>query len=329
VGLDIIPTHPVRWGVLGTANINRKVLPPVADSSAVEVLAIASRDGCRAEEAARELRIPRPHGSYEALLADPDVEAIYIPLPNGLHVEWTLAALEAGKHVLCEKPLSPRPEDVERCFDAAESAGLILSEAFMWRHHPQAARLAELVRGGAIGELRMIRAAFCFTLAREHDVRWDAALDGGSLLDVGCYCVSGARLLAGEPEAVEAFAVTTEGGVDSRFAAAMTFPGDVLATFHCGFDLPFQDELEAIGSEGSLFLDDPWHSVNTVIELRREGTVERIEVERANPYRCELEQISRAIRGLEPPLLGRDDALGQARALDALRRSVNHMQGAT
>ena len=320
---------PVRWGVLGAANINRKVVPPVAGSPAVEVLAIASRDAGRAEEAARELRIPRPHGSYEALLADPDIEAIYIPVPNGLHVEWTLAALEAGKHVLCEKPLSPRPEDVERCFDAADSAGLVLSEAFMWRHHPQAARLAELVRGGAIGELRQVRAAFSFTLDRPDDVRWDAGLDGGSLLDVGCYCVSGARLLAGEPEAVEGFAVTTETGVDSRFSATMSFPGDVLATFHCGFDLPFQDELEAIGSEGSLFLDDPWHSVNTVIELRREGAVERIEVERANPYRCELEQVSRAIRGLEPPLLGRDDALGQARALDALRRSVNDMQGAT
>jgi predicted dehydrogenase len=313
---------PVRWGVLGTANINRKVLPPVADSPAVEVLAIASRDGCRAEEAARELRIPRPHPSYEALLADPDIEAVYIPLPNGLHVEWTLAALEAGKHVLCEKPLSPRPEDVERCFDAAEQAGLILSEAFMWRHHPQAAKLSELVAGGAIGELRMVRAAFSFTLDRPGDVRWDAALYGGALLDVGSYCVSGARLLGGEPEAVEAFAVTTQSGVDSRFTATMRFADGVLATFHCGFDLPFQDELEAIGSEGSLFLDDPWHSVNPVIEVRRENGVERIEIERVNPYRCELEQISRAIRGAEPPLLGREDAVGQARALDALRRSA-------
>jgi xylose dehydrogenase (NAD/NADP) len=325
----------VRWGVLSTAGINRKVLPAVADSRAVDVVAIASRSHERAVEAARAHEIPRAHASYEDLLADPDVEAVYIPLPNGLHVEWTLAALRAGKHVLCEKALSPRPEDVERCFDAAEEAGLVLSEAFMWRHHPQADRLVELVRDGAVGELRLVRAAFSFTLAREGDVRWDAALDGGSLLDVGCYCVSGARLLAGEPEAVQAEAVEAPSGVDSRFAATMRFPGDVLATFDCGFDLPARDELEAIGSEGSLFLDDPWHSVEPVIELRRAGRgVERIELPRENPYRLELEEVSAAIREHRAPRLGREDALGQARALAALRRSagtgsVVDLQGAS
>jgi xylose dehydrogenase (NAD/NADP) len=318
-------TEAVRWGILSTADINKKVLAGLQGSPAVDVLAVGSRDAERAKEFASEHGIECAHGSYEELLADPDVEAVYIPLPNGLHVEWTLAALHAGKHVLCEKPLSPRAEEVERCFDAAEAAGLVLSEGFMWRHTPQAERLESLVREGAIGELRLVRAAFSFPLDRFPDVRWDAELDGGALLDVGCYCVSGARLLAGaEPERVTGESVTAESGVDARFAGTLRFPEDVLATFDCGFDLPPRDELEALGSTGSLFLDDPWHSVEPGIELRRnDGSVERIEVEFANPYGLELEEMSAAIRGEREPRLGRADALGQARTLEALLLSAS------
>jgi D-xylose 1-dehydrogenase (NADP+, D-xylono-1,5-lactone-forming) len=317
-------SEPVRWGIVSTANINEKVLAGVSGSPALSVVAVGSRSADRAREFAGRHGIPRVHGSYEELLGDPDVEAVYIPLPNGLHVEWTLAALAAGKHVLCEKPLSPRAEEVERCFDAADEAGLVLSEAFMWRHHPQADRLVTLVREGAIGELRLIRAAFSFPLNRSPDVRWDADLDGGALLDVGCYCVSGSRLLAGaEPERVHGEALTAPSGVDSRFAGTLRFPGDVLAVFDCGFDLPSRDELEAIGSEGSLFLDDPWHSVEPGIELRRaDGSLEAVEIQRANPYRLELEDVSAAIRGEREPRLGRADAMGQARALEALLRSA-------
>jgi D-xylose 1-dehydrogenase (NADP+, D-xylono-1,5-lactone-forming) len=315
-------SEAVRWGILSTADINEKVLAGVQGSPAVDVVAVGSRSAERAQEFASAHGIPRAHGSYEDLLANPDVEAIYIPLPNGLHVEWTLAALAAGKHVLCEKPLSPRAEEVERCFDAAERAGLVLSEGFMWRHHPQAERLESVVRGGAIGELRLVRAAFSFPLDRFPDVRWDAELDGGALLDVGCYCVSGARLLAGaEPERVTGESVLADSGVDSRFAGTLRFPGDVLAVFDCGFDIAPRDELEAIGSSGSLFLDDPWHSAEPRIELRA-GSVELVEVERANPYRLELEDVSAAIRGEREPRLGRADAVGQARALEALMRSA-------
>jgi D-xylose 1-dehydrogenase (NADP+, D-xylono-1,5-lactone-forming) len=200
----------------------------------------------------------------------------------------------------------------------------VLSEAFMWRHHPQAERLESLVREGAIGELRLVRAAFSFNLPQFPNVRWDADLDGGALMDVGCYCVNGSRLLAGaEPERVHGEAVMGASGVDARFAAAMRFPGDVVAVFDCGFDLPPRDELEAIGSEGSLFLDDPWHSLEPRIELRSgDGSVEMVEVERANPYRLELEDVSAAIRGEREPRLGRADAVGQARALEALLRSA-------
>jgi D-xylose 1-dehydrogenase (NADP+, D-xylono-1,5-lactone-forming) len=317
-------SDPVRWGIVSTANINEKVLAGVSGSPAVDVVAVGSRSREHADGFAADHGIPRAHDSYEELLADPDVEAVYIPLPNGMHVEWTLAALEAGKHVLCEKPLTPRAEEVERCFDAAEAAGLVLSEGFMWRHHPQAQRLESLVREGAIGELRLVRAAFSFPLPQVPNVRWDREHDGGALLDVGCYCVSGSRLLAGaEPERVTGEAVMAESGVDSRFAGTLRFPGDVLAVFDCGFDVPPRDELEAIGSEGSLFLDDPWHSMEPVIELRAlDGSLEILEVERANPYRLEFEDVSAAIRGEREPRLGRADALGQARALEALLRSA-------
>jgi len=192
----------VRLGLLSTANINRLVLAGARASSEVEVVAVASRDGARAEEYARDHGIGRAHGSYEALLADPEVDAVYISLPNSLHVDWSVRALEAGKHVLCEKPFSRRPMDVDRAFGAAERAGRVLAEAFMYRHHPQTKRVSELVREGAIGELRAIRAAFSFPLADRENVRMRPELDGGALMDVGCYCVSGSRLLGGEPERV-------------------------------------------------------------------------------------------------------------------------------
>jgi xylose dehydrogenase (NAD/NADP) len=240
-----------------------------------------------------------------------------------MHVAWSVRALEAGKHVLCEKPLSRRSEEVERAFDVAERNGRLLTEAFMYRHHPQTARLVELVRSGAIGRLQLVRAAFSFPLREAGNVRLSAELDGGSLMDVGCYCVSGARLLAGEPERVYGEQVVGSEGVDVLFTGAMRFPNGVLAEIDSGLLLPNRDELEAIGEAGSLFLDDPWHAHEPTLELRREEGVERIEVEKADSYRLELEDLAAAIRGEGAPLLGPADALGQARAIEALYRSAD------
>jgi len=312
----------VSWGFLSTANINDKLLAGAAGSDRVDVIAVASRDSARAEAYARERGIKRAYGSYEELLADPDVEAVYISLPNSLHVEWSIRALKAGKHVLCEKPLSRRAEDVERAFDVAEQSGCLLMEAFMYRHNPQTARLKELVDGGAIGRLRLVRAAFSFPLTDSPDVRLDPALDGGGLMDVGCYCVSGVRLLAGEPEQVYGEQIVSSTGVDEVFTGTMRFSGDVLAELDSGLVLPMRDELEAIGEEGSLFLDDPWHCKKPVIELRTDAGTELISVEPADSYRLELENLSDAIRGEAEPLLGREDAVGQARAMEALYRSA-------
>ena len=311
----------VKWGILSTADINKKLLAGAAETDDVEVVAVGSRTLERAEEFAQEWDIPRAYGTYEELLADPEIEAIYNPLPNTMHSEWSIKAMEAGKHVLCEKPFSRHIGDVERAFDAAEATGMHLSEAFMYRHHPQTARLAELVASGAIGELRVIRTVFSYSLYDADNIRLRTDVEGGSLMDVGCYCISGARLLGGEPESVAGTAHIGSSGTDWVFAGMMRFPNDVVALFDCGTSLPNRDELEAIGTEGSLFLDDPWHCGAPVIELRRNDSVERIEAEAANPYRLELEDMNAAIRGERPPLLGREDAMGQVRAIDALFRS--------
>ena len=313
----------MRLGILSTADINRKVIPGAHASEKVELVAVASREQARADEYARTWEIPRAHGSYDALLEDADVEAVYIPLPNTMHREWSIRALEAGKNVLCEKPFSRRAADVEVAFDAAERAGLLLTEAFMYRHNPQTAKLLELVRGGAIGELRVVRTAFSYALYDADNIRLRIDVEGGSLMDVGCYCVSGARLLAGEPESVFGQAYVGPTGTDWVFSGALRFPGDVHALFDCGTCLAERDELEAIGTEGSLFLDDPWHCLEPVLELRRNGEVERIELEPVDSYRLELENLADAAAGRAPLLLGRDVAVGQARAIEALFRSAD------
>ena len=243
-----------------------------------------------------------------------------------MHVDWTLRAIAAGKHVLVEKPLTRRPADVTRVFDAADAAGVVVSEAFMWRHNPQTARIAALVAEDAIGRLRVVRAQFSFPLAEVHgadDTRWDPALDGGALMDVGCYCLSGMRLVAGEPRAVAGMRADAPSGVDAVFSAVLRFDGDVVGHLDCGFVTPRRDELEIVGEEGSLFVDDPWHVHEPGIVVRRDGAPdERIVTPRADSYRLEVEDLARAVAEGRPPLLGRDDALGQARAIAALYESA-------
>jgi xylose dehydrogenase (NAD/NADP) len=303
----------VRWGILSTARINRKLLAGAREAAGVEVVAVGSRDRARGEAFAAEHGIGRVHGSYEDLLADDDVEAVYAPLPNSLHVPWSIKALEAGKHVLCEKPLTRRAADAEQAFDAAGRAGRLLMEAFMWRYHAQTDALVRLAR--EIAPLRVVRAAFGFPLpADPANVRWQGALEGGSLMDVGCYCVSALRLLAGEPERVAGEAVVGGAGVDTRFAGVLRFPGDVLGMFDCGFDVPPRGSIEVVGEGGTLVAEDPWHGLAP--RLTRDGVA--IPVEAVNPYRLELEDLSAAIREGREPRLGRADAVGQARAIEAL-----------
>jgi D-xylose 1-dehydrogenase (NADP+, D-xylono-1,5-lactone-forming) len=311
----------LRWGILSTANITNKLLDSGHDQ---QFVAVGSRDLGRARAFASEHGLARAHGSYEELLADPEVDAIYNPLPNALHVEWSIKALQAGKHVLCEKPMSRHPDDVERAFDVAEREGRVLEEAFMWRHHPQLQRARELIAAGDVGELRVIRAAFAFNAADPDDIRLQAGLEGGGLMDVGCYCVSGCRALA-SAEPVRGYAEYVpggNGGVDVALSATLRFPGDVIAHFDCGLSYVGGGHLEAVGNEGSIFLADPWHGREAVIEVRRSSSVERIATGPANSYALELADFEAAVRGQRPPLLSRADAVAQARTIQALYTSA-------
>jgi predicted dehydrogenase len=308
----------VLWGILSTARINRKFLAGVSRSDLTKVVAVASRSPGRAREYAAEHGIARAYGTYDELLADPELDAVYISLPNSLHLPWAARALQAGKHVLCEKPLGRGAADVAATFDLAEREGRLLMEAFMYRHHPQIVRAVELVASGTIGALRLIRGAFSFAVGGKSNVRLDAGLAGGALMDVGCYCVNAARLLAGEPELVTGQQILSADGIDIAFAATMRFAAGVLAHFDAGLLLAGRDELEIVGERASLFLDDPWHGLAPVIEVRRGHEMQRIDIEPANAYQLEADNFSLAIRGDAEPLLDRRDAIGQARTIEAL-----------
>jgi predicted dehydrogenase len=308
----------LRLGLLSTARINSAIVGGAAKARDVEVVAVASRDLAKAQAQADELGIPRAVEGYEALLADDEVDCVYVSLPNGMHVDWSIRALEAGKHVLCEKPLSRRAHDVERAFDAADRADRILMEAFMWRHHPQTLRLSKMLAEGAIGRVTGAHARFGFLLDHVGDIRLAGDLDGGALMDVGCYCVSGLRLVAGEPERVSAEQITGDGGVDISLSAVLRLPGDVLGTLECSFAAPLGHALEVTGDGGRIVLNDPWHGRAPVLELQTGDGEERIEIEAANPYAHQLENMAHAVAGEERPRLGRDDALGQARTIEAL-----------
>ncbi len=313
----------MRLGLLSTANINRAILAGAAKTDRVDVVAVGSRDAERAEAYAAEHGLATAHSSYQALLADPDVEAVYISLPNGMHHAWTMEALAAGKHVLCEKPYTRHPGEAEEAFDAADAAGLVLAEAFMYRHHPQTAAVARLVADGAVGRLCAVKATFTFPLHDLSDVRALPELDGGALMDVGCYCVSGIRLLAGEPEHVRGEQVTGTTGIDMAFHGTLRCADDVVGQFEASFRSPQRQSLEAVGETGVLVVEAPWRlDLGGSVTLRRDGETEVVEVEGADSYTRELENLADAIEGGAPALLGRADAVGQARVIDALYRSA-------
>jgi len=223
----------IRWGLLSTARINRALIPPIKSLPRHSLRAVASRDAARAKAYAAEWDIPVAYGSYEALLADPEIDAIYNPLPNGLHAEWTIRAAQAGKHVLCEKPLALSLDEVDRIAESAAANEVVVAEAFMYRHHPQTVLLKELLDRGTIGDVLVIRGAFTFTLTRPGDVRLDTSMGGGSLWDVGCYPVSMARYLAGrEPVRVVGWQRSAPSGIDDVFVGMLDFGGTLYSEEH-------------------------------------------------------------------------------------------------
>ncbi|MDX6426615.1 MAG: hypothetical protein QOD52_2020 [Gaiellaceae bacterium] len=305
----------VRFGLLTTAAINGAILGARAEGAPFEIVAVGSRDASKAEAYAQEHGLERAHGSYDDLLADDGIDAVYIALPNALHHEWTMRALAAGKHVLVEKPYTRIPEQVDEAWDEADRRGLVLEEAYMWRHSRQTQLILDLLP--QVGEMRAVHVTFTAMLTREDDPRWVPGLGGGALLDVGCYCVSAARLLLGEPERVHGEARIGRGGVDTQFAGTLRF-GEVTATFQSGLRSSFSNTLEVIGTEGILRVPSPFVDPPGVVVVN--GEEHRVDA--GNHYRFELDDMSAAIRGERGVLLGRNETRGQATVLDALLRSA-------
>lgn len=318
-------TDRVRWGILGGARIAvRRVLPALLRSERSTVVALASRDRARAGEIARQFEIPRVHAGYESVLADPDVDAVYIPLPNSLHHPWTVRSAAAGKHVLCEKPLALNAREAEEMAEACLSRGVLLQEAFMHRFHPQTERLQELVGSGEIGAPWLVRSAFSFTVARDDDIRLNPELGGGSLMDVGCYCVNISRLLFGEPETAFA-AASIEGGVDVRLAGLLKFDRERAAEFDCGVRAQFRQFCEVVGSAGSIFVERPFQPEErpATLVIRRGDQERRLEIPGANQYVRMIDHFVDCVLSRRPPRYPPEDAVANMRVIHALYESSN------
>jgi predicted dehydrogenase len=314
----------LNWGLLSTANINRALIPPLQVSKRNHLLAVGSRSQATADAYAKEKKIERAHGSYEALLADPDIDVIYNPLPNHLHAEWTIKAVEAGKHVLCEKPLALTLDEVDAIKAAARKHGRVVAEAFMYRHHPQTLKVQEMVKSGSLGTLKLIRASFGFFLDRDGDIRLNPEMGGGSIWDVGCYPISYARTIVGErPLEVFGAQVTGPTGVDLTFAGQMKFANDVLAQIDCSFDIPLYWGVEILGSEASLKILSPFKpEVNEKLLLTRGDQTETIKVKGQELYIGEVEDMADAILLGKDPHISLDDSRTNIAVILALLESA-------
>lgn len=322
---------PIRWGLLATGQMSALMVDSARDAKAGRFTAVASRSDAKARAFADKHGIERSHGSYQALLDDPEIDAVYIALPVSSHSEWTVSALRAGKHVLCEKPLAANAAEVSANFDAADAAGLLCVEGLMWRWHPQIRLARSLVADRAIGTLRSVRAALTVPIPPD-DIRRSRELGGGAIGDLGCYCVSAVRLFGGSPEQVYATAHADGHDVEMRVSATLRHADDVLSQFDIGFDMTRRDELELIGSDGHITVTDPWIGGRAAVDLVSGGERRRIDIDPdgrfsltgtdADVYRIELDTVSTAIAGQATLEFGRQDAMEQITVLDAVRESI-------
>ena len=326
----------LRWGILSTANIaTQKVIPGIRRAARNEVVAIGSRDGETARRAAERLAIPRAHGSYKALLADADVDAVYIPLPNHLHAEWSIAAARAGKHVLCEKPLALTAADAERMIEAAEAAGVHLMEAFMYRHHPSWVTVRELVASGRIGALTAVQSWFGFHNDDAANIRNIRDFGGGALYDVGCYCVNLSRMLfGGEPVRVEG-AVVRDGaagdGVDILTTGLLEFDNG-LASFGCSIRTEPDQRVDVYGSDGRISIGIPFNippDRPTQVFVTKGGdppvapATETLTFETKDPYAAEAERFADAVLDGLPTPVPPSDAVANLRVIERLFASAD------
>lgn len=317
----------VRWGILGPGLIARgAIMPAFASLAHAEVVAVASRDRGRAQAFATEFHVPRAYAGYDLLIDDPEIEAIYLALPNHLHAEWAIRAMQAGKHVLCEKPLAMTAREATAMVAAAEEADVILMEAVMYRFHPRMREVADLIRSGSVGVPSLVRAAFCFTMTDPDNYRNDPAFGGGALLDVGSYCVNAARyLLDEEPVEATALGMLAESGVDAHVSGVLSFPSGALAQIQCSYASAEFQSLDIIGDAGVIDIAQPftaWRSDETTARLSQGTQEEEMIFPPTDPYARMLDHFSDCVRGHDEPWLAPEDGIGTLRALDALRRSL-------
>jgi len=314
----------LNWGLLSTAKINQALIKPLRASKRTRLLAVASRSLSSAESYAREWSIPRAHGSYEALLADPEIDVIYNSLPNHLHAEWTIKALQAGKHVLCEKPFALTLAEVDAMSQAARETGNVLEEAFMYRHHAQTLKVKEIIDSGALGKLQLIKGAFTFTLTREGDIRSKKEMGGGSIWDVGCYPISYARMIVGaNPLEVFGWQVTGESGTDDSFIGQMKFEGGIHAQFDSGFKSPDRSMIEIVGTDASLSIPNPFKPRKaSEIYLSHGDKQEKIKIKGSELYLGEVEDMCDAITQNKAPRISHEDSRGNVAVILALLESA-------
>jgi len=317
-------TKILNWGLLSTARINRALIPPLQVSKRNHLLAVGSRSQATADAYAKDKKIERAYSTYESLLADPDIDVVYNSLPNHLHAEWTIKAVEAGKHVLCEKPLALSLAEVDAIKTAAQKHKRVVAEAFMYRHHPQTLKVQEIVKNGSLGAVKLVRGSFTFVISRDGDVRLNPDWGGGSIWDVGCYPISYTRAVLGEePLEVFGWQVTGPTGIDETFVGQMRFGGDIYAQFDSSFAIPFHSFMEIIGSEGTLNIPRPFKpGINENIYLTRGETTETIKVKGQELYIGEVEDMTDAILFGRNSLVSLDDSRANVAAITALLESA-------
>ncbi len=330
----------LTWAILGTGNIARQFATGVNASARNQLIAVGSRSMEKSQSFAQSHNIPAAYPSYESAIADPSVQAVYISLPNTLHHEWTLKALKAGKHVLCEKPLATNLADAQEMFAVARQAGRILIEAFMYRTHPLTHAVRAAIASGAIGQVRLIRTSFCFKVAKtQGNIRFDPALAGGVIMDVGCYCISFARLFAGaEPSAIHAIHHRHESGVDDLAAGTLAFPNGVLATFSCGMSAHADNTASICGSEGYIEIPIPWkppasgatYTIGRSIPPKMDNPTTPAPPPRQSHtittpgdlYGHEADAFAAAVLDGAAPFMSEADSLGNQAALNEIRRQI-------
>lgn len=317
----------VRWGILGVAHINKRLLPAFAKARNAELVAIASRSLPKAQAAAKEAGIPTAHGSYEAMLDDPSIDAVYNPLPNTLHDEWTRKAAERGKHILCEKPLTPTAAEARQLVDFCKAKKVCLMDGFMWPHHPRTTHLRQFLDSGAIGPVQRVTGAFTFPMRPldPANIRLKADMAGGSLLDVGCYPVFGIRWAFGvEPVRVYATA-RYQFGVDVEMNGILWFADGRMASFDCGFTMPIRGQLEITGTEGVLRVPNMWvpktEHANWFVQQGEQPEQEHV-IAGADQIQYMLEDFGRVVLNGEPVRPDPEEAVRTLRLLDALARSA-------